>query len=616
MTNVLILDEDGVTSTSADITFLWRAFSSKTNNKLISVPELVEQHGFELRKNYLSFVHSIGFLLIDGKPLIDYFQLDNGLNLWWSSLISEKANWSKSPEIFTIIRILAFSKWNEINLITTLTLTTSDKVLAEVFELWCSRRNIPFSLNFTRTTSSLFAKYKPNKDLLPLPFQALIWIARHLFKRWSLRGAGLDFWKISNNKLTFVSYLFNCPPDIVTDSCFQSPYWGDLLALLDKYNISSNWLHLYISDSLLPTSSSAAKALDNINSHYSGHQVHASLDSFLSLTLVAQTLFDWFLLCLRSFGLAHKISKSIDQPELWILLKYSFSNSVRGVSAIKNCLYGRQFNAAIQYLPSSSTCFYLQENMDWESLLVQNWRLASLGTLIGVPHSSIRFWDLRYFYDPRAFLIIPFPDFVAVNGPHAKRMFLDSGYREEQLVEVEALRYLYLSSYTFSDLPSAETSSGPIRLLVLGDYLYKNNNLILNLLGSLSTDVLRNLTITLKPHPACSINPLSFPRLNIKCTSDPLPELLSNSDIALTSSLTTAALDAYCFGLPVISIVDPIEFNLSPLRGYTDVYFVSTSSELELVFKRHSTFLAKDVSDIFYLNPHMPMWTKLILKFV
>ena len=104
---------------------------------------------------------------------------------------------------------------------------------------------------------------------------------------------------------------------------------------------------------------------------------------------------------------------------------------------------------------------------------------------------------------------------------------------------------------------------------------------MLNLLSSLSSDILANLSITIKTHPACSINSFSFPKLNLKFASYSLPELLSSTDVALTSSLTTAALDAYCFGLPVITVIDPFQFNLSPLRGYTDVHFVSSSLQLE-----------------------------------
>ena len=137
--------------------------------------------------------------------------------------------------------------------------------------------------------------------------------------------------------------------------------------------------------------------------------------------------------------------------------------------------------------------------------------MASLGTLIGVPHTSIRFWDLRYFYDTRSFLQLPFPDLIAVNGPHAKRMFLESGYKDYQLVEVEALRYMYLSSYSSTQhLSNNSSPSRPIQLLVLGDYLPKHNQSMLNLLSSLSSDILANLSITIKTHPACSIKSFSI----------------------------------------------------------------------------------------------------------
>ena len=143
-------------------------------------------------------------------------------------------------------------------------------------------------------------------------------------------------WRTTNNKLTFVSYLFNSPPAVISNFRFQSPYWGSLLNLLEQHDISSNWLHLYISDPLLPTSTSAAKALTSLNQRYAGHQVHVTLDSFLSPKLIFQTLKDWLSLCIQSFGLEKKIFKYTLHPELWILLKYSFLNSLRGIPAMKN----------------------------------------------------------------------------------------------------------------------------------------------------------------------------------------------------------------------------------------------------------------------------------------
>ena len=39
---------------------------------------------------------------------------------------------------------------------------------------------------------------------------------------------------------------------------------------------------------------------------------------------------------------------------------------------------------------------------------------------------------------------MPIPDRVAVNGPVAREAYLEGGYPEADLVEVEALRYLHI----------------------------------------------------------------------------------------------------------------------------------------------------------------------------
>ena len=46
---------------------------------------------------------------------------------------------------------------------------------------------------------------------------------------------------------------------------------------------------------------------------------------------------------------------------------------------------------------------YLQENQGWEFGLISSWRQKQKGFLYGVPHFTIRFWDLRYFFDKRYF---------------------------------------------------------------------------------------------------------------------------------------------------------------------------------------------------------------------
>ena len=90
--------------------------------------------------------------------------------------------------------------------------------------------------------------------------------------------------------------------------------------------------------------------------------------------------------------------------------------------------------------------------------------------IIGVPHSTIRYWDLRH-YDTqinKSLKDLPQPDMVAVNGPMAWNMLERAGYPMSHCFPVEALRYQYLNSQ-LSIRQRTPQKNKVKRLLVLGD---------------------------------------------------------------------------------------------------------------------------------------------------
>ena len=132
-----------------------------------------------------------------------------------------------------------------------------------------------------------------------------------------------------------------------------------------------------------------------------------------------------------------------------------------------------------------------------------------------MPHTSVRYWDLQYFFDPRHFeedrsLRLPRPDIIAVNGPIAKNTHLASGYPTNEIFEVEALRFSYLNKYILRHNQRHKLSNpSHFKLLVLGDYHAINNEIMMNILSELDQKFLPILDITVKPHPACKFCPLS-----------------------------------------------------------------------------------------------------------
>ena len=76
-------------------------------------------------------------------------------------------------------------------------------------------------------------------------------------------------------------------------------------------------------------------------------------------------------------------------------------------------------------------------------------------------------------------------------------------------------------------------------------------------------------------------------------SNDPIDLLIQQCSLAYTGSITSAAVDAYFAGKPIVTILNPNALNLSPLMGYEGVIFVSKSEEL--VEAINSDFLKKRI---------------------
>ena len=76
---------------------------------------------------------------------------------------------------------------------------------------------------------------------------------------------------------------------------------------------------------------------------------------------------------------------------------------------------------------------------------------------------------------------------------------------------------------------------------------------------------------------------------------------------------TSAAVDAYCVGLPVTIYIDGLSLNLSPLK-VTGCFYVSKPEELAKSFnsdyQRRNSYQAR--KDFFYLDEDLSMWLKVL----
>jgi len=307
---------------------------------------------------------------------------------------------------------------------------------------------------------------------------------------------------------------------------------------------------------------------------------------------------------------------SVSHCWLWPLLIKDWQDSIWGVTAIQNHLLLKLFEQAISSLPHQSMGMYLYEGQGWERALIYFWNRYGHGNLIGVSHSTVAYWHLMYFYDQRIFADLspnrmPKPDKITVNGTAMKKILLQGGYDNNDLVDVEAIRYLHVKN---TDSTKSITSSlNQLTWLVLGDITSNSTQSMLAMLNKVDPAFYKKNRLLFKTHPANPIKLKSLTSVEIETTDQPLEKLLMESNCIITTVNSASAIEAYAAGVAVITILDGHNFNASPLRGKIDCHFVCTADELRQALdqvRSHQPIQNSD--DIFWTDPEIPRWKALL----
>lgn len=598
---------------------LWRRFASQGSTTEVSIPVLIEENADALKTRYLAWIYDLGQATTQNLKVIETLKIRKNLSYWWMTPLAEKFNYSNSPQITNAIRLMAFEFWASNRAIIKIEFSSNNEELMRSLQDWCAKQNISFEFRKITKPVSRISTRRRLFNLLPSPIQALVVFSLYVIDRWQLRKVGTLEWRESKATLSFVSYLFNLAPITIEKNNFNSPYWANLPDELNHLGKKSNWLHIYIKDSNLPRSVDAASYIRKLNAT-SNYQTHVTLDSFLSIRIIVKTLREW----LKLRAVMNKLNKVLESVSsgnlnLWPLYTEEWRESASGPSLIQNLLVLNLFDSAMVHLPEQSVGTYLFEQQPWEMALISAWTASGHERLVAAQHTAMLFWDLRYFHDSRCYEIeggsnLPEPDIYAVNGPLAMKMCQDWSFPPTKLLEVEALRYLHL-------LPLQPTSSHnltleiPFRLLVLGDYLQANTDLQMEFLEEAIPILPKGIQIIVKPHPNCPINNNRFKIGGLNINTAPIAQLVRECDAAFSSTATSAALDAYCLGLPVITMGNLNELNLSPLRGVNGVSFVYSSNELasKVIELMYTQSLKPIPIDIFALDSNLTSWKKLLL---
>lgn len=616
---LLVWDVEGTPPIGDWTTVLWRSFWKSDDPNVISIPKLVEDQAGILRSRYLAWVYELGETLLKGKRLVDHLELRPGFSYWWMTSLAQKVNVLETSQIDNAIKAFVLESLVLEHKPISIVLVSNNDKIASTLQSFCQKLRLRFKWNFVK----LPEKPKPIARLiysfLPYPMRAIIYFLWYLFKSLPLLRTKQVAAPAFNGEITFVDILVHLDRKAFTTGTFISNFWATLVDKLFRSNVKTNWLHNYFYQETIPTLVRAQWLIGCFNKCSGEIQSHALIEANLSLSVFIKALKDYFRTMMLSFHLSAASSHLLpagSSLDLWPLFKHEWIDSLRGQSAMVNCLRFSFYEKTFSGIPYQKIGVYIQENKPWEMALIYTWKAAGHGKLIGVPHATVRFWDLRYFYDSRSYErtgknVLPIPDMVAVNGPAAKKVYLEGGYPEPQVTEVEALRFLHLLNRNPANTP-INSQSNALNVLVCGDSLSATNDKILSWIEIAAQSLPPETSYVFKLHPAYPVKLGDSPSLTLEMTDAPLGELFADCDVVFTSNLTSAAVDAYCLGIPVVQMLDGNTVNVSPLRGLKGVVHVTNPTELAEALRNAKQRERVMPESYFCLDEELPRWQKLL----
>jgi surface carbohydrate biosynthesis protein (TIGR04326 family) len=611
-----VIDDAYNKSSFHETTLCWNGYNNYEN--AISIPEYLEENSDKFREMYLQFIQDLGETLIEDIKLSSHLEIEDGCSFWWMSLLSEKSPY-KSPRIFDCLRLLALEDILLIKNPDCVIAVTRDLQLKRSIAILCSNLGIEFkSQKPPNQIKKKLTRKWPSR--IPHFLKAIKWIIRNTMIRWPLRRSHGSQKFIRDKSVSFFSYFYHLGKDEKHSKLFYSYQWETLPKVLQKSQINSNWFHLFPFSSAIPDPQTGLEMVLKFNENIKQNGYHAFLENYLSIETLGRAISYWFKLITLTPRLqktSNHFRPSGSAVSLWPFLKSDWYSSFYGEVSMQNCLWLSLFNKILSKLPMQWLGLYLCENQSWEYALLHAWKKHNHGTIIAVPHSTIRYWDLMYFREfPQAY-----PggnsgplraDLIAVNGKMARLTLKGAVTHTGEIIEVEALRYLYLQNKK-KYAEKKNTVNVSTKLLVLGDFSPEKTTNMLRLVSDAISESNKVIEVTLKSHPACKLDKIENLFLGIKVKSDSLQQQLMKSDIAFCSNTTSASLDAAIIGLPVVVMLDGTDFNFSPLRDCANVKYIRNATDLlEVLESPNKNRPDVQIDDIFYLDPKLPRWQNLV----
>jgi len=580
-TKVLVTDAEEA-SDAEEFTLVYVLNSwGEGDSKHVSLPSLVEEAGDQVQQAICQWIqllkaelHTATSEVLNEDPsLAELHPLFEG-------------NYATTPEHFELAQLIMLCRSLNNRVVAELVYRGSSTSIARCLAEWCKAQNTTFSgprihRSRRRRIYTMLSRWRGWLRLI----------------RACQSSVPLDGTKLQNITTAFVDYLVADPIDT---------YWPALRNLTAEHQGRYLFIHQFTKHQALPTVATARARLGKLQ-HSGARPCRALLEDGVNLSDLFRIRNNTALL--RRVG---RFATTISPPMvpymsgLQPLDLYSeqLNHGWNDSTVIDTAMRIVAFNNILSLTPHLRQIVYLQENHRWEKVLLREATKRQIAT-VGIPHTVVRPRDLRYHiiaHDSQSDQFL-FPNIIATNGP-ATRDELAAGIADSRLISIEAQRYQSLLK-----IQRARTGANT-SVLIAGDLLPEHSQFILDI----TLPVLRqlNLTVNFKPHPADIGSRLLAEAAGANIIYSDFQTALSRASLLIAGSLTAASAEAVHVGIPVITLVDPSHFNLSPLLRLPFARFARTPLELRNHLEQLLSHDIEERREMFTIDDTLVRWRRLL----
>jgi surface carbohydrate biosynthesis protein (TIGR04326 family) len=623
---LVLLDEGAEWSGRCRVVAHWTRWNVSENQE--SIPFKTEENALINKRDYLTWVKSLGQYKVGGKTLTNSLKLFGNISFWWMTVIAVKSPY-EANYVYTVFKLRELERLYSKYKCSGLIYCGSDRSLHRTLQGWCAEMGHFYQKYHIRKTVDSAHTKDTRKWLHKLPF--VIQAFAYLIKKWYLRYRHVN--SICSDKaeqlkkksgVTIVTYFPNIDLERTRRGKYWSRYWENLHLVLDRLPFSINWVWLYF-DTTGFCFREAVSLRDICNRKDPKKHRYFLLEEFLTPEVFFKILKLYFRIYLMGLRLG-RVREAFRFPgskmNFFPSMEKAWKVSLFGNLAMDGASQIVMFDSMAKTLPASPFGLFTWEGSPWETALISAWKKNNSNSrkskVLAALHGFSRPLDLRQFScfigtDNTKDAMPPLPDKLAIHSNEGISLLHEAGFPKDKIAKVEALRYFGLKGRYHiykKPIPSSERT-----LLLIMGYSGLENRFQFQLLKEAANyGALQNYNqILVKPHPGLSpdgLRPVYESKLNLSIKNEPLSELWPLADVVYGAHATGASWEASWFGIPTIIVGADNMLNLSPLNGLQGVHFVMSGIELLEQLKKPKLVLVRE--DYFFLNEDLRLWKKLL----